>query len=159
MSTTSETVISKLVLKTGPLEGIDSAGLDEFLRNIPAGLFESVGVIAPVPVRLPDDAMAPNTATLEFNDRVLDKITLVPGVNPVGIIGSLEQNAAELVVPELVDFLLVKLRSRLPALVDTALATSTTETIITTLRSRLQNGESIKNLAGILEDMLAESVS
>lgn len=158
MSTTPERVIPKLVLRTAPLEGVDAVSLDEFVRKIPAELFESLGVIAPVPARLPDDTLAPSTAILELNGRVLGEITLVPGVNPVQIIGLLEQNAAELVVPEVVDFLLVKLRSRLPALVDTALASSTTQDISTTLRSRVQKGESIKNLPGILEEMLAESV-
>jgi hypothetical protein len=158
MSTTMETVIPKLVLRTGPLEGIDSASLDEFVNKIPAELFASVGVIAPVPARFPDNNLAPNTAILELNDRVLDTISLMPGINPAGIIGLLEQNAAEWVVPEVVDFLLIKLSSRLPALVDTALASFTTHNIGITLRSRLKNGESIKNLAGILEEMLAESV-
>ena len=81
-----------------------------------------------------------------------------PGMNPFEIMAVLQQNAAELLVPDLVDFLLIKLRSRLPALVDTSLASSTKQIISTTLRSRLQNGKSIKNLAGILEEILAESV-
>ena len=158
MSTTMETVIPKLVLRTGPLEGIDSATLDTFLLQIPAQLFASTGVIVPVPTQLTDNSLASNTAVIEFNGKVLDKITLVPGINPVGIIGVLEQNAAELLVPVSVDFLLVKLRTRLPALVNTALASSTKKKISTTLRSRLKKGESIKNLEGILEEMLAESV-
>ena len=151
-----ETVIPKLVLRTGPLEGIDSAELDNFLLQIPAQLFASVGVIVPVPTQLPDDTLAPNTAVIEFNGKVLDKITLVRGINPV--IGVLEQNAAELLVPVSVDYLLVKLRTRLPALVNTALASSTKKKISSALRSRLKKGESIKNLEGILEEILAESV-
>jgi hypothetical protein len=148
----------KLVLRTGPLEDIDSENLDEFLSQVPSALFASLGVIAPVPTRLPDNTLATNTAILEFNGKVLDDITLSPGINPAEIIGVLEQNAAELVVPDLVDFLLLKLRSRLPALVDTALASSTKESISTTLRAHLESGKSIKNLSGILEEILAETV-
>ena len=155
----STTVSPKIVLRTGTLVGIESSALDVFLSQIPAGLFASVGVIAPVPARLPDDTLLPNNAVLELNGRALDSLTLAPGMEPDGIIDSLRENAAEIIAPEMVDYLLVKLRSRVPALVDTALATSTQENILSTLRTRLQKGESIKNLSGILEEMLAESTS
>lgn len=158
MNTTLETLIPKLVLRTGPLQGIDAVNLDDFLSKIPAELFATVGVIVPVPTQLPDNTLASNTAILEVNGKALNSIALVVGMNAEEIVGLLEQHAAELVVPELVDFLLIKLRARVPALVDTALASSTKQQILTTLRSRLQNGKSIKNLAGVLEEMLAESV-
>lgn len=158
MSTTIEPVLPKLVLRIGPLDGINSANLDDFFIQLRSDLFASVGVIAPVPTQVPDDTLATNNAVFEFNGKVLDTVILEPGMQAFEILGVLEQNAAEFLVPDLVDFLLIKLRSRLPALVDTALASSTKQIISTRLRSRLQNGKSIKNLAGILEEILAESV-
>jgi hypothetical protein len=58
----------------------------------------------------------------------------------------------------MVEFLLTKLRSWVPDLVDTVRRRFTTETLTAALRSRLEKGESIRNLQGALEEILAESV-
>jgi len=153
-----EMEVPKLVMRTGPLESVDPASLDEFLHQVPGELFRDFGVVVPIPQRLQDDTLAAGTAVLELNGRPLGTIRLMNGVNPVEAIGLLEEHAGELVVPDLVEFFLVKLRQRLPALVDAVRLRFSMESLCTALRSRVEKGESIKNLPSILEKILAESV-
>ena len=145
-------------MRRGPLEQAQAESLDGFFHQASLSLFQDHGILAPVPELISDDTLAPGSVVVELNGRSLGTIQLVAGVNPVGVIGLLEQNAGELVVPAFVEFFLVKLQSRFPVLVETVRKRLSIGKLCDALRSRVERGESIKNLPGVLEDILAESL-
>lgn len=145
----------KLVLRTAPYEGEEiAAAVDAFTRELPPVLFARRGVVIPVPVWEPDADVPFGAGILEAGDRVLGAFSLA---GPQAAVTLLDEHAADLLAPEMVGYFLVKLRASWPALVRAAEQRFTVEDLTEALRARLRRGDSIRDLVGTLEDVLAEA--
>jgi flagellar biosynthesis component FlhA len=150
--------IPQLVLRRGPLGQSEAESIEQFFKQVPQAMYYELGIVTPLVQQISDDTLAPQTAILELNGRSLGTIHFVVGVNPVQALGLLEQNAAELVEPILVEFYLSKLNTRFPILVETIRKRFTIESLCGALRSRVERRQSIRDFPGVLEEILAESV-
>jgi flagellar biosynthesis component FlhA len=137
-------------------------------------LFNESGVICPK-VEIQDDEDLPdNTFQLQINEHRLDLVheitrdklwlyttvespELAHLLSNIGIV--LRQNIGELLSAELVQYYLATLRISSPAVVDTALGRFDAETLTLILRKQVESGSSIRNMAGILEELLATNLT
>jgi flagellar biosynthesis protein FlhA len=74
------------------------------------------------------------------------------------IVAALRKHAADLLVPDLVQHYMTKLRIRYPMLIDAISQRFDTESLTSMLRAKLERGTSIKDLPRVLENILVESV-
>ena len=143
--------------------GSDSKFATEFQENsadLQQTFFNQFGLpLPPVSFEL-DAGLAEGTAVMLLNGR---QVSTIPKLDAEAIgkaIGrSLYERVTDLIVPEVTSCLLARVRSRCPVLIRAVNARLDVNTITSVLRGRLTAGQSIKNLAGILEDELQERVA
>jgi type III secretory pathway component EscV len=141
-----------LVLRVTHAAATERAKLEEALGQVNAILFNRVGIIAPrIEVQAADGSEQP-PAVLDLDGRVLGAVDLSDAANSAATL--LLKDAAQLVVPGLVEYYLCKLQTRMPALISAVRAQFPLPDLVEALRTQVGRGKSIRDLSGVLNEML-----
>jgi type III secretory pathway component EscV len=144
-----------LTLRLTQVYGKDRAAIEEALSKVNELLFMRLGVIAPrIAVRTVRGIR--RSAVLDLDGRVLGKID--PGNSAQSVVALLAKYAELLIVPGLVEFYLGKLKARAPALVSAVRARFSIPVLVDALRAIVRGDRSIRDLAGVLNEILSEAV-
>jgi hypothetical protein len=125
----------------------------EMTVEIQQFLFDNCGVLAPVIQHTVDKGLVADIAELRLNGELIE--TLKGGEPTYNLVIALREHAADLLTPKLLEHYLAVLESKYPVLIATVRERIPLDTLATELRDRLTNGGTILDLAGILEELLA----
>jgi len=146
----------RLSVKVGGSDPAVVTGLQNNSGDLQKTFFDQLGLPLP-PISFEQDAgLADGTGVMLLNGRQVSTLQKLDG-EEVG--RSIRECVADLIVPVVTSCLLAKVRSRCPVLIRAVNARLDVNAITSFLRDRLTAGQSIKNLAGILEDELQERVT
>jgi tetratricopeptide (TPR) repeat protein len=152
----SEQTFPKLAVKVGGSDPEVAAALQGKNEELQKAFFDEFGLpLPPIAYEL-DSNLPEGAAVILLNGRQVNSTEKLDG-EEIG--RSLREGVADLIVPEVTSCFLARLRDRYPVLVRAVQARLDLNAITSFLRTRLQAGQSIKNLPGILEDELQERVT
>jgi hypothetical protein len=146
--------VPRLELRTGLLGDLPASKLDELLRKAPAIVFENTGVVVPVAQRIYDENLKPGKGVLNWNGETLADVELDAALTPANLAQVIEEHAAKMLLAVQLEYHLTKLKTLTPALTAAAIGRISMESLLAGLRSRLELRQSIRNLQGVLEEML-----
>lgn len=156
VSPLSDQTFPKLLVRVGGSDPEIATALQGKNEELQKAFFDEFGLpLPPIAYEL-DSNLPEGAAVILLNGRQVNSIEKLDG-EEIG--RSLRECVADLIVPEVTSCFLARLRDRYPVLIRAVHARLDLSAITSFLRTRLQAGQSIKNLPGILEDELQERVT
>ncbi len=147
--------IPSLVLDQVSPDYLHQLDLGKELDSLNERLSTRWGIIAPrVALRTVERASS-SAPQLRLNERPLGAVGVLTAESVADLLSA---HVDQLVTGVLVEYFLSHLHWQAPALVAAVQARFTTNEIVELLRARVRNGQSIRDLAGILDEELSNAV-